>query len=70
MAALGWDEVRFPNPVRVGDRLSLEVTFVDKKLSASKPDRGIVHTRITVSNQDGIPVLTQKDTILVARKKG
>ncbi len=68
LAGLGWDEVRFPNPARVGDRLSLRIEWLEKRESQTRPDRGIVHSRITVTNQDGQPVLVHKDTILVAKR--
>lgn len=68
LAGLGWDELRFPNPVRPGDRLSLTVECLETRDSDSKPDRGIVRTLITVGNQKGEPVLTFKDNILVAKR--
>lgn len=68
IAALGWDAVRFLDPVRPGDRLSLEVEFLEVRPSRSKPDRGVVRSRIAVKNQDGHAVLEHEDVILVARK--
>jgi len=68
IGALGWDEVRFPNPARVGDRLSVTMEYLDKKESQSKPDRGIVRARITVTNQKGTTVLEHIDVILVAKR--
>jgi len=67
LAALGWDEVRFPNPVRPGDSLSLHKECIETRVSKGKPDRGIVRTRITVLNQNGEAVLTSIHTILVKR---
>ncbi len=69
LAGLGWDEVRFPNPTRVGDRLSLTIEFLEKRESQTKPDRGIVHSRITVTNQEGTPVFVHKDAFLIAKRK-
>ncbi len=69
LAGLGWDEVRFLNPARVGDQLSLTIEFLDKRESQTRPDRGIVHSRITVINQEGTPVLVHKDAILVAKRE-
>jgi len=68
LAALGYDAVRFPNPVRPGDRLSLTSECIDKQESKSKPDRGIVKFRMTVSNQAGEPVLVHVDTIMVPQR--
>ncbi len=48
---VGKDEVIFPNPVRPSDRLRLQAEAVGKRLSRSKPDRGLVRTRFIVRNQ-------------------
>ncbi len=68
LGRLGSEELRFPNPVRPGDRISLTVECVGKRESQSKPDIGIVTNSIILNNQGGEPVLTLKDAILVAKK--
>jgi acyl dehydratase len=68
IGALGWDEVRFQNPVRPGDRLFLTREVIEKRESRSKPGRGIVQQLMTVSNQNDECVLIQKDSILVAKR--
>lgn len=65
IAAGGWDEVRFHAPVRPGDELSLEVTWLAKRRSASKPDRGIVTALMKLLNQESAVVLSHKDTIFM-----
>lgn len=67
LAGLGIDELRFAAPVRPGDRLSLTTEWLDARLSSSKTDRGIVRSLLTLTNQDGEPILTTKEAILVAR---
>jgi acyl dehydratase len=52
LASPGVDEVRWPVPVRPDDRLRMRVTILQARRSASKPDRGIVHTRGELVNQD------------------
>ncbi|GAB3133168.1 MaoC family dehydratase [Amycolatopsis stemonae] len=42
----GIDELRWPRPVRPGAVLRLRATVVEARLSRSKPDRGLVRTRI------------------------
>jgi acyl dehydratase len=42
VANLGWDEVRFPRPVFVGDTLRVETEVLELRLSKSRPDQGIV----------------------------
>lgn len=58
LASPGVDELRWPAPVRPGDELRLIATVKEARLSRSKPDRGIVHTAVTLLNQDDRPVLT------------
>ena len=42
MGSPGLDNIRWLKPVRVGDTVRLTVRVLDKRVSASKPDRGIV----------------------------
>ena len=63
-----WDEVRFHQPVRPGDELSLEVTWTAKRESASKPDRGIVSAEMKMLNQKNEVVLSQRNTIFMRRR--
>jgi acyl dehydratase len=65
IAAGGWDDVRFHKPVRPGDELWLDVTWIAKRRSASKPDRGIVTASMKLLNQDGVVVLSHQDTIFM-----
>jgi acyl dehydratase len=58
LASPGLDAVRFPRPVRPGDRLRLRVTIVEARLSRSRPDRGLVHTLVEGLNQDDEVVLS------------
>ena len=65
---LGVDELRFPMPVRPGDKLSLEVEVIDVRPSQSKPDRGTARLRYTTRNQRGEVVFTQTATVLVPKR--
>ncbi len=47
------DELRWHLPVRPGDVLSVRVTVCETRRSRSKPDRGVVRTRVEVANQRG-----------------
>ena len=51
IANLGWDEVRFPNPVFVGDTLHAETTVMEKRESKSRADCGIIVFRHVCFNQ-------------------
>ena len=39
---LGWEEVRFPRPVLIGDTLHVTTTVVSKRESQSRRDSGVV----------------------------
>jgi acyl dehydratase len=58
LASPGIDELRWYAPVRPGDALSIRVTVREARRSRSKPDRGLVHTRIEVRNQHGTVVMS------------
>lgn len=58
MGSPGLDNIRWLKPVRVDDTVRLTVRVLDKRVSASKPDRGIVSTRWEAHNQKGELVLT------------
>ncbi len=45
MGSPGLDNIRWLLPVRVDDSVTLAVRVLDKRVSKSKPDRGIVKTR-------------------------
>lgn len=65
LAAPGIDEVRWPRPVRPGDILTVQGTIEQARRSRTKPDRGLLHTRLEVLNQDGDVVLSMKPMNLV-----
>jgi acyl dehydratase len=58
MLGIGVDELRWLQPVRAGDVLRAQRQIVELKHSRSKPDRGSVRVRTSVSNQDGREVMT------------
>ena len=61
-------ELEFPQPARPGDRLSLTSECVAKRVSESKPERGIVTFQAEITNQKGVPVLRMKSVLLLARR--
>ncbi len=50
---LGMEKVEFPNPVFIGDTISVTTTVKEKRESKSKPDRGIVWFEHIGRNQRG-----------------
>ena len=65
IAGLGLEALDLPAPVRAGDRLSMRVEYLEKRLSRSRPDRGIVRMRNTIVNQRDEPVMTLVAKLLV-----
>lgn len=68
IAALGYDELRLPNPVRPDDELDLDVRVLEKRESKSKSDSGIFRFRALLRNQRRETVLECISNILVARR--
>ena len=68
MAGIGWDEVRFPNPVYPGDIITATNEYVEKRDSGSRPDVGIVSSLIEVRNQNDVLCLSFKITFMVAKR--
>ena len=68
LAMLGKDEVRFPNPARADDELRYVTECVEVRPSRTKPDRGVVVLADMLARRSGEPVLTQKVSLLVARR--
>lgn len=69
IASGGYDEVRFHEPVRPGDTLTVGMEWVSKRESKTRPDRGVVTLRFTLTNQDGKTVLSHLDNILVRKRE-
>lgn len=62
VANLGWDEVRFPAPVFVGDTLTIQTEVLELRASKSRPTAGIVTFMHRAFNQDGTLVASCKRT--------
>lgn len=65
VANLGWDHIRLPNPVFVGDTLYAESEITAKRLSESKPLQGIVSCRTSGIKSTGEIVITFERNFLV-----
>lgn len=64
----GVDDLRWLRPVYPGDTLTMRGTIVDKTPSRSKPELGTIRTRTTVTNQDGVDVMTFTSIVLMRRR--
>lgn len=58
MGSPGVDELRWPKPVRPGDRLRLKVSIISTRISQSKPDRGVLQFYEEMLNQNNEVVMT------------
>lgn len=61
-------EVSWPRATYVGDTIHVEIEILDLRVSASKPDRGIITVRNTTLNQRGEPVQIGVFKMLVPRR--
>jgi itaconyl-CoA hydratase len=69
VANLGWDKVRLPKPVFVGDTLYAESTVLEKRESKSRPGQGIV-TIHTVGRNQRKEIVCEFDRTILVLKRG
>jgi acyl dehydratase len=58
-------ELNVENPVFAGDTIHTECEVIEARRSKSRPDRGLVRTRVRVVKQDGASALTYTPLRLV-----
>ena len=63
-------EIELPNPARPGDRLTLTMTCVDKRPSATRTDRGLITFDGLLANEVGTPVLRLRSLMMVKTRPG
>lgn len=68
IVAAGFDEFRWPRPVRPGDELSVESEILEVRASKSRPDQGVVKVRTTTLNQNGDSVQVCVGNLIVPRR--
>jgi len=64
----GFDEFRWPRPVRPGDELRVESEVLEVRASKSRPDQGVIKVRTTTLNQDDQPVQVSVGNLIVPRR--
>ena len=64
----GVDEVRWLQPVRAGDVLTMQCSVLDAIASTSRPDRGVVYSLWEAFNQTGELVATIKGRGMMLRR--
>jgi acyl dehydratase len=66
----GFDELRWPRPVRPGDELRVESEVLEVRPSKSRPEQGIIKVRTTTLNQNGEAVQISVGNLVVPRRPG
>jgi acyl dehydratase len=69
LIGLGVEQLRWPQPVRPGDILHVEVEVLEMRPSRSHPDRGIVRVRHTTLTAQGVTVQTMETALFVPRRR-
>lgn len=65
---LGFDNLRWPLPVRPGDELRIESEVLEVRPSATRPDRGVVKILTRTLNQDDRVVQELTANLMVPRR--
>jgi acyl dehydratase len=66
----GFDEFRWPRPVRPGDELHVESEVLEVRPSTSRPEQGMIKVRTTTFNQAGEAVQIAVGNLVVPRRPG
>jgi acyl dehydratase len=64
----GFDELRWPRPVRPGDELNIESEVLEVRTSKSRPDLGLIKVRTTTLNQNREAVQVSVANLLVPHR--
>jgi acyl dehydratase len=64
----GVDELRWKKPVYPGDTLHVRGKIIDKRPSRSRPEMGSFRSHTTVTNQDGLEVMSFEPIVLIRRR--
>jgi len=68
IANLGWEEIKIPAPVFVGDTLYAETHVLGKRESKSRPTQGVVRVRHIGKNQRGDVVMDMTRSFLATKR--
>jgi acyl dehydratase len=64
----GFDEFRWPRPVRPGDELRVESEVLEVRASKSRPGQGVIKVKSTTLNQNNEPVQVTVGNLIVRRR--
>lgn len=64
----GFDEMKWPRPVRPGDELRVEAEVLEVRPSKSRPEQGLIKVRTITYNQNHEPVQVSVGNLVVQRR--
>jgi acyl dehydratase len=68
IVGVGFDEFRWPSPVRPDDTLHLEIEVLAVRPSKARPDQGVVKVKTTTLNQSNEAVQVSVVNLIVRRR--
>jgi len=68
IVGVGFEEFRWPRPVRPGDALHLDLEVLEVRPSKSRPEQGLIKLRTTTLNQNNEPVQVLVGTLVVPKR--
>ncbi len=68
LVGAGFDEFRWPRPVRPGDELRVQSEVLEVRPSKSRPNQGLIKVRTTTLNQDGEVVQVYIGNLVALRR--
>jgi acyl dehydratase len=69
MGSPGAEELRWHEPVRPGDQLTVETEVLKKRPSESRPNRGLVRVDVGVRNDEGTIVMSMESLVFWGRRE-
>jgi acyl dehydratase len=66
---VGFDELRWPKPVRPGDELHVEGEILETRASRSNPRQGLIKVKTSTINQHGEAVQISVGNLVVPRRQ-
>ncbi|MDE3074633.1 MAG: MaoC family dehydratase [Chloroflexota bacterium] len=67
--ALGWDEIKLPNPLYEGETIYSQSEVVERRESKSRPQQGIVKFKTQGIKQDGTVVIEYTRSVMVWKRE-
>jgi len=65
----GFDEFRWPRPVRPGDELHIENEVLEVRPSRSRPNQGLIEVRTTTLNQNDEALQVTIGNLVIPRRR-